>query len=546
MRQLMFTFLCSSLMWGLSAGAGEVSSTTNSAPVETAVKDKTLASKQMTKEQEAFEAQTDAFLAEMIQKLDNQTFFEQLSFKGTDAIQVWAKFPRHGLKLGNYYIAQLKKYVEQNRALSEEVAIEVTGQANDIVQLNESLVVLPSRKLSQDYRAWFVQNKVDAYKVLGDAEVPRQVAQFKYIGGDTAQTPLGAYLKNTLNPKKITLVYDPQASIVGNLSGAFGGSFADHQLVISVGPQILKDMLQAKAVRDLEHNEVLQHELGHYQIQFDLHQGKISVLAGMINILAGDAQQYRDAVRTLTGDEGFDLANIRIEEGYTYGITAGLILQQALDQFAAIRQLDEAVVSRTQLDDLMHTLGRLNYYLKQSYQHLRATYLATLYVLEGLKNDLFPLIYYRDQITRDINFKFPMLVEAAKKGETEKEFYVLFVLPENLVQHAVQEETPGKAGEAYHEIELDARDVARVKAYLAQQGLYAGKAGGINELAQDVIKELLIQGFFPYVEGGKSLPRGKTFAQNWQGFFDQLKKMVDNPLAKYPPYFQDEAEKDKD
>ena len=193
----------------------------------------------------------------LIDVLKYRPLLEQLNADIVNRVALWQSSPEDALRFGNYYIEQIKEYWKEHPALAQEVSLEVSPEAVHLVQMENLVGVLRSLRLSERYDALATQTKRMARKdapetvVKGDAQNPRQVLKFKYIGGDDPQTPLGAYLQHKLDPFHITLEFDPQGTMIGGMWGFFGEDFAQERSILAVGPHLMAAILMAEEEDDL-------------------------------------------------------------------------------------------------------------------------------------------------------------------------------------------------------------------------------------------------------------------------------------------------------
>ena len=473
----------------------------------------------------------------LIETLSKKPFLEQLAFSFDDTPHLWKSFPQEALQLGNFLQAQLKTYWEQQEDLKKEVKLEISDKANHIIQDGKTFLFLRTSQISQTYEKIIEEEPAeeDGLIILGDQKAPRQVAHFTYIGGKHPQTVLGRYLKEVLGPEKITLVFDPQATLLAGLSGAFGGDFKNGQLELTVGPTTLHEILTASGVQELKDHHILKHELGHYFLAKDLFVGKVPLLAGEISINEEDAQLFKAALASLTGNASFVLPSIKVEESYAYQLSAEVVRQHLLAKIKAIRAKKDALLSREDVEALITEFYSLKFYLDYAYQHIRAAFIVTDVLATLATEENFELSFYRHLITQEIGIGITLAMQPTAAYRDGLEFSLLYYFPAQILQHKV-EDTPPSPGDYLSSVKLDERDFGQVQEFIRQQHEYLLKFGQTTETMQRIAAKLL-DVLIDYDDLDFAQSTAGEFGQDWQEGLEKLDKLAEI-LTAYPPYFK--------
>jgi len=464
-------------------------------------------------------------------------FFEQLSLS-LDLKQRWeSKNAEDVLKIGRYYIEQLKAYWAARPDLQKEVALEISAEAaGTIVRFGHyfSLMdnldpeTLDKMMRVQEIRGENAQD--DGFEVIDHRHPLRQVVVFKYQGGLRPQTVVGAYLQEILGPKNITLVFDPQFDLFSNAAGTFHGDFENKKSKLTITAPLLRDILVAQDLDELQTHEVLAHELGHYQLNFDNFQGKIPLVRGELE-LDVDNEQERNAIYDyLTEVQDFSLDGVKIDEIYTYGVSVKLLVQQLTTY---MKNTPGGLLDLDILDSFMMDIYD---YLKLYYGHVYAAYKVTRVLLPSVDQDNFldehasRLIRYSMK-GRDV-IRLPVRIMPKKNRQlVPPSFVVYYTIPEKLLQHPLKLVQKVSSQDA-DMVELHKQDLMRIREFIHQQSDYlfhtSPQAKKVAQNLQAQLKE-----YRAHKQGTSVSPQ---FIRAWSASVEELARAAVN-LAKYPPYY---------
>ena len=463
----------------------------------------------------------------LIEAFKGSPLVEQLNAPIVDRKAFWQNYPEDCFKLGNYYIGQLKEYWATS-PLAQEVALEISSQTESIVQQGEFIFELRSPKVEDLYTKLIAAHKLAGVKILGDTHNPRQVVRFKYVGDDHPQTPLGQYLQKELNPRGITLVFDPQSTMIQGHEGSFGGKFESQQGELVIGPALLATVLAAPDERTLQEHETFIHELGHYQLEFDHFQHKIPLLFGEVAISGHEQAVHQAALAWLAGETPFPHPSINFEEGYTHHLSAAAALQMIAPE------LDPPKLTAEDLSKISQALQLAQFSLRTAAQHLHAASQVAQTVLPLLDQTSAPTRFFRNRYLGDrLVFVFPLLLDEQDLGP-QTSCYLSWLFPAQLWTAA---DNASASEEIMVPVPASTQDIHLLKAYLQQQNAYVRKLRQDNQRARYLINEL-VDAFEGVRKNAAATPQEwEAFMQHWQPVLQQLKANL-GPLTQYPPFFE--------
>ena len=485
--------------------------------------------------------------------LADQSFSEQL-LTVAQASQGFREYqrPEKILELGGHLLAQLKLYWQQHPALQEEVAIETVPAAQlDSIYIVNGTVTTTQQGAENDRLRTLVekfnqQGGHDSYKInlIESKQFPRQAVLFKYIGNrDPAYSPttaLGNYLKNVLGPKEIMLEFDPQENIITSTGGAFRADFENHRSVLFVGIKTFQEILEAPAQEDFQKHPILAHELGHYQVAYDVYRHKIPLLAGRLVIMpdSSSAVTFPQIMKALGGDPTMARQDLAIEEAYTYPVTMQCnkgALTEALKELAVHPDLATLKKFRASSQEVFNALGLGFFYANPSEKVVRALDQST-------DRELGRLFFYNKK--HDEYFLEMEMTIESKEGDPLS-FPIKYILPNPLCAGMPIVEDPtrpnAKVGPGSIPVAADASIEKTLQAFIKQQATYIRKVRddmyilSVQMVYLDSVVEMLI-GALEKKDATTDEEVAKILFQLLNAYQNKIFPKID-ALAAYPPYF---------